>query len=99
MILPIVKSIRQKDPKAIIILQGDHGYPGKDRHQMFLAVYDPKDSLAGQQCVTPVNLYRLIFNKWFGTDYPLLTNDLYKTLPGDTYQYDLLGTCESESGQ
>jgi lipoprotein signal peptidase len=95
MILPIVKSIIEKDPNAIIILQGDHGYPGKDRHQIFMAVHDPKNSLERVQCMTPVNLFRLIFNKWFGTNYPLLSNDLYKTLPGDEYQYEFIGTCES----
>jgi hypothetical protein len=96
-ILEIVKGILKKDPNAIIILQGDHGYPGANRQQIFLAVYDPKRSIAGMECMTPVNLYRLIFNRWFGTDYSLLSNTLFTTLDRMSYQYEAFATCESLS--
>jgi hypothetical protein len=93
-LLPIVREIIREDPNAVIVIQGDHGYPGVDRHQIFLAVYDPKQGITGEGCVTPINLYRSIFNEWFGADYPLLENELYKTTDEDLHQFEALGTCE-----
>lgn len=93
-LLEIVSEILREDPNAIIIIQGDHGYPGSNRHKIFLAVYDPKQSFSGAGCATPINLYRSIFNTWFGADYPMLENRLFKTLDEDTHQFESLGTCE-----
>jgi hypothetical protein len=97
-ILKIMKEITTKDPDAIIIIQGDHGYPGKDRHSIFLAVYDKKKSIDGVDCLTPINLYRHLFNTWFGTDYPYLEDNLYATVDKKTYEYELIGTCQDAIG-
>lgn len=98
-LLPIVSEILQEDPNSIIIIQGDHGYPGANRHQIFLAVYDPKRSITGQSCVTSINLYRSIFTAWFGGDYPLLEDRLYETVNEDLHQFEDLGTCEEISAR
>ena len=93
-LLEIVSEIHREDPNAIIIIQGDHGYPGPNRHKIFMAVYDPMQSFSSKGCVTPINLYRLIFDTWFGADFPMLENRLYKTVEEDTHQFESLGTCE-----
>lgn len=94
-ILSIVKTLIKKDPNSIIILQGDHGYPGDHRNKIFFAVYDPRNSINEMDVMTPINLFRLIFNNWYGSDYPLLENQLYQTLDEDTYQFTDIGFCES----
>jgi|GEM_PF-3494570 len=98
-LLPIVSEILREDPNSIVIIQGDHGYPGANRHQIFLAVYDPKKSIAGQNCVTPINLYRSVFNTWFDGNYPLLEDRLYETVNEDLHEFKDLGTCEEFSAQ
>jgi hypothetical protein len=95
-LLRIVGKIIAEDPQAIIILQGDHGYPGDSRHAIFLAVYDTRQSIQGYETMTLINLYRLILNNWFGTNYEVLSNDLYQEIQGGTYEYDYLGTCEEQ---
>jgi hypothetical protein len=96
-LLSIVTKIIKNDPDAIIIIQGDHGYPGEDRNQIFLAVYDGRKSIEGINCLTPINLYGLILNSWFGTDYPSHENALFIGTNLKMNQYEPFGTCESVS--
>ena len=74
-IIPILKTIIEKsDPKPIIILQGDHSYTkGEKRVKNLNAYYLPDNgaSLLYDQ-ITPVNTFRLIFNTYFGGNYPFL---------------------------
>ncbi len=74
----------------IIILQADHG-PGllvdfrsakntciKERYSVFAAYYMPgatPDSIPDD--ITPINIFRIIFNQYFGSDLPLLENSYY----------------------
>jgi len=94
-LIPILEEIIKNDPDSIIILHGDHGYPGRDRNSIFFATYDPQNSIESGKCFTPVNLYRYIFNNWFGADYSLLPNELYKITTREYYQFESLGTCEN----
>ena len=88
---PVVAEILEhSDTPPIIILQADHG-PGmftdfdspdqtclRERFSIFAAYYLPGvDPGAIPSDLTPVNLYRIIFNKYFGTNMPLLENAYY----------------------
>jgi hypothetical protein len=72
-ILPIL--IRDSKVPPIIILMGDHGLsPGTDtRLDNFSAFYMPgKGSQHIYPSITPVNIFRIIFNNYFNSDYQLL---------------------------
>lgn len=82
--------IENSETPPIIILQADHG-PGmltdfgssentclKERFSPFAAYFLPgldEDTIPPN--ITPVNLFRIIFNEYFGTDLPLLENSYY----------------------
>ena len=76
----LVGHIRQKDPDAVILLCGDHGYRGAANWQdpSFLfqnlnAVYFPDHVYtAWSGKVSFVNQFRIVFNQLFETGYPLL---------------------------
>jgi hypothetical protein len=75
---------------TIIILQADHG-PGsmldwdkpantnfKERLSIFYALYLPMDGFEGfYDDMTPVNTFRVLFNRLFGTNYELLQDESY----------------------
>lgn len=83
----IANIIKKSDPKPIIILCGDHG-PGAtvssenstqpnyfERVHILNALYLPDiDPNVLSQDHTHVNTFRIIFNEYFNTDYPLLPN-------------------------
>jgi hypothetical protein len=65
----------------VIILQADHGGPYLDTPDRIFptaAYYFPGASQAElAPLVTPVNLFRFVFNEYFGADLPLLENKSY----------------------
>jgi hypothetical protein len=75
--------LKESEIPPIIILQSDHGtrtdyYPvgDYDWQKILNAMYLPGmdyDILADN--ISPVNTFRLIFNHYFGADYPLLEDD------------------------
>ena len=75
----------EPETPPIIVLQSDHGqrpdYPGivigaDEWHKILNAMYLPgMDADMLYDNISPVNTFRLIFNYYFGTDYPLLEND------------------------
>jgi Sulfatase len=82
--------LSRSDAPPIILIQGDHGpvsYVGeeeiaksnmKEQHAILNAYYFPEgkyDLL--YPSVSPVNSFRIIFNTFFGSDYPLLQNRNY----------------------
>ena len=74
-LLEIVKDlIAKSDPAPIIVIQGDHSYfDGANRVKILNAYYFPEGGeKALYPIVTPVNTFRLIFNTYFGGQYPLL---------------------------
>ena len=96
----------------IIIIQGDHGAglytdffsPSascmNEKFSILLAIYAPaipKDSM--QEYTTPVNIFRTIFNDYFGTNYELLPNRHYFVKGYQIYNYEdvtssIFNTCD-----
>jgi hypothetical protein len=57
----------------IILLQSDHGLAEEVRNANLMAYYLPNGGdKALYQSITPVNSFRIVFNQYFGADYPLL---------------------------
>ncbi|HLO29302.1 MAG TPA: hypothetical protein VK249_09220 [Anaerolineales bacterium] len=85
-ILPVVADIikRSKIPPVIIIM-GDHGATGvpkletPQRRMSILNAYYVNDQARQDlyETITPVNTFRVIFNHYFGTTYPLLEDLSY----------------------
>jgi len=74
----------------VIILQGDHGIPWSKPYdaqfEILNAYYFPGVSETGlYDTVSPVNSFRLVFNDYFGADYPLLQDKSYLT--GDNFTF------------
>jgi len=65
--------VAQSDVPPIIIIQGDHGLSTRNR-TLILNIYYLPDG--GEEnlypSITPVNSFRVIFDTYFGADYPLL---------------------------
>lgn len=81
----MVTAIRTNDPGAIVILLSDHGYrngsrPSKDYNaepecyfQNLNAVYFPDGDYRGlYDSITNVNMFRVILNKTFNQNFPLI---------------------------
>jgi hypothetical protein len=82
----ILKTIIEKsEVPPLIIIQGDHGPMGEtvtpqQRMSILNAYYVNEDTKAGlYETITPVNSFRVIFNHYFGTDFPLLDDVSYYT--------------------
>ena len=76
-ITAIVDLILQSSPNPpVIVIQGDHGpapFDVIERRMKNLNVYYFPDNKEGlYPTITPVNRFRLIFNKYFGQKYPML---------------------------
>ena len=99
--LAAVRQILQRSSfPPIIIIQGDHGpashldwdHPDKigleERLSILNALYLPAaDSVAIPDSLTPVNTFRIIFNKYFGAGLPLLPNRSLYSKYGEPYTY------------
>jgi len=89
-IVPILHTIISKSKKPpIIVLLGDHGLAGNNRYTDLLAYYLPNGSEKLYPSISPVNSFRLIFDEYFGANYPLLPDVTYigdtKVLTSDPY--------------
>jgi hypothetical protein len=82
-IVPILQSVISKSKRPpIILLMGDHGLENLNRRTDLLAYYLPNNGSARlYPSISPVNSFRLIFDEYFGANYPLLPD---KTYIGDT---------------
>jgi hypothetical protein len=88
-IIEIVKKIIGKSgPSPIIILEGDHGLFDFERTSILNAIYFPNsvDEVFYPQ-ISLVNTFRLLFNEYFGADFPMLDDYSYKHLGKDFYAY------------
>ena len=88
-IIEIVKRIIDKsNPGPIIILEGDHGLFDFERTSILNAIYFPNsvDEVFYPQ-ISLVNTFRLLFNEYFGTDFPLLDDHSYVHMGEDFYTY------------
>jgi hypothetical protein len=63
----------------VIVIMGDHGFEGKTNATSILNAYYLPDNGSGKlyPTISPVNSFRLIFNRYFGTHYPLLQDNTY----------------------
>ena len=85
-IVPVVAEIikKSKTPPVIIIM-GDHGATGipeietPERRMSILNAYYVNDQAQKDlyETITPVNTFRVVFNNYFGTTYPLLEDKSY----------------------
>jgi len=78
-IIPIIDALLEKSQqKPIIILQGDHGLQAGDRLAILDAIYLPDgNNVEFYSSMSPVNTFRVIFNQYFDTKYPLLQDISY----------------------
>ncbi|NIM93677.1 MAG: hypothetical protein GTO18_08190 [Anaerolineales bacterium] len=86
-VLEIVERIiRTSNPDPIVILQGDHGLQEFQRNSILFAIYLPDgvvEELYPQFSL--VNTFRIVFNEYFGTNYPLLPDSTVMNLKIDRF--------------
>ena len=96
----IVQIILDSSPNPpIIVIQGDHGpapYDVIERRMKNLNAYYFPDGPDGlYSTITPVNTFRLIFNKYFKQNYPLLEDTSYFSEYDIPYNYTVVpNTCK-----
>ena len=82
--------------KPIIILQADHGAFDIDeniRFKIFSAFYLPGiGNEFNFPSITPVNIFRIIFNHYFGANFPLLENHCFYSLYSSPYRFSELNS-------
>jgi hypothetical protein len=99
-LISIVNKILEKSAiPPIIILQGDHAFSdGGKRAKNFQAYYLPDNGGADlPPTFTNVNTFRLVLDKYFGFNYPMLPDksfEIKKTAPG--YVNSIPGSCMPE---
>jgi hypothetical protein len=79
--------IANSELPPVIILMGDHGASGvpdletPESRMSILNAYYVSDAAKADlyPTITPVNSFRVVFNHYFGTDYPLLDDYSYHT--------------------
>jgi hypothetical protein len=81
--------LKDSEEPPIILLQADHSYaPDYDdkRFDILNAYYLPDGSDDGlYPTITPVNSFRVIFNRYFGTDFPLIEDKSITSDVGHPY--------------
>jgi len=99
--IEIIDSIQNKDPNAVIILTSDHG----DRiglgdielknyiagMNVMTALSFPEKNLSVQEKITNVNLFRILFNTYFDTEFEILENRIFwydSSNPSERYEHE-----------
>jgi hypothetical protein len=82
----------------VIIIQGDHGGPYWNRPDQRIknlnAYYLPGAEAALYPTITPVNSFRIVFNAYFGQDFPLLKDQSWYSPHANEYEFQLVpNTC------
>lgn len=103
-LIPILRSIiEESSVPPIIVLESDHGptaYGGaQNRMANFMAYYFPgKDSPdIVYPSITPVNTFRVVFNSYFGAEYPLLEDVSYYSESTMDLEYEIIpNTCAGQ---
>jgi hypothetical protein len=102
--VPLLQSlIANSEVPPIIILQGDHGvgsFTHHDRMAILNAYFLPN---GGDQklyeMISPVNSFRVVFNHYFGGDYPLLEDSSHYTISREPYQFELVPSEDDNCSQ
>ncbi len=79
------------DKNSIIMIHSDHGHdmtPEK-RHSILSSVYYPDDKNALPDSMSLVNLYRYIFNCYFGDSFEILDDEYFQVFPDDPNDNEL----------
>jgi len=75
----------------VILLQSDHGLAESVRNANLMAYYLPE---GGEQAlypeITPVNSFRIVFNHYFGAEYPLLPDIARSATYQDPYNFTIV---------
>jgi hypothetical protein len=88
-LVPIMRSIiKQSSVPPIIILQADHGRDPEFRMANFMAVYFPGNAKTVlYPTLTPINIFRLVFDNYFGQNFPLLPDISYYSQYKSSYKF------------
>ena len=99
MISILKEIIKESAVPPVIVVQGDHSFLlNRDRMKIINAYFLPEDGDAELYPeITPVNSFRLIFNHYFGKDYPLLEDHSYYSEGSLPYKFEELPiTCPAK---
>ena len=92
-ILEIVDQIlATSDPEPVILIQGDHGPEeggSGDRMAILNAYYLPGRSNLLYESVSPVNSFRMVFNRLWGAGMPLLEDTAYFSTYNRPFDYSI----------
>lgn len=85
--------LTESDVPPIIIIQGDHGpwlQPKDKRMWILAAMYFPGHQDKLYSTITPVNIFRLVFNFYFGGKYDLLEDISYFSPVPKLYDFSII---------
>lgn len=85
--------LAESDVPPIIIFQGDHGpwlQPKDKRMWILAAMYFPGHPEKPYSTITPVNMFRLVFNLYFGGKYELLKDVSYFSPVPKLYDFSVI---------
>jgi hypothetical protein len=90
--------IKASARQPVIVIQADHGAMISDQHnhaEILNAYYLPGLSETGLYAtISPVNTFRVIFNRYFGGSYPLLEDITYDSLYDQPFDFsELVNDC------
>jgi hypothetical protein len=96
-ILPAI--IRNSETPPIIIVSADHGSPNggvENSVRILAAYYAPEAKSQFYATITPVNVFRILFNAYFNTDFDLLPDRSYFSAQGQYFNFmEIPNTCEA----
>ena len=91
--------LAESDVPPIIIIQGDHGpwlQPKDKRMWILAAMYLPDHNDKLYPTISPVNIFRLVFNSYFGGSYELLKDISYFSPVPKLYDFSAVPTTCNE---
>jgi hypothetical protein len=78
----------------VIVIQGDHGAFRYSEHAQRMSIlnayYLPGAQAALYPTISPVNTFRVIFNSYFGKNYPLLDDASWYSPTRDRYNFEFV---------